>query len=872
MPRRSRRRGDPERGEQLPLVELGGKPQSETPGRHLDPSANSSDGEHKDFDDGANALWSLYGKEAQAHDEALFKGILAEMDGVPTFAGLFAAVLTSFLVDSLKNLQPDPAQQSVYYHQQSVAMLAQISQQVASIAPQVSVPSTPPPPYPAFQPSGADLQVNNFWLLGLVCSLSVALLATYIQQWVRSYMEVLQKYDHPLERARFRQFFFEGARSTRFVARVVPTLIRLSLILFFIGLVISVYNTNPSLGNVTAVYICLYGLYSLYNTIMSLWEPQSSYQTPFPQPVVSWIQRHVLSYFGGRFLSKELASMDLETRRKRMVMKEPDGRKDRDVRAIQWLINRTAANAETETLALAIPGSFNTEWGQDVWKKVSSQAHDKLEPPTGPSPAGSQVTLIPHSPHPPEAAAGDTISRSVAYLFETCDHHSYFESEEARHRRMRACVEAAASLVCRLDYRLDWFGEVSKVVSEIGQIEKVNSPTTISDTSFIMRWTCLSLMDIQRILGRNKLRVLAGNAVNGLVRFQTGRGQPDPTGREGAQRVDEYLKTGWERVEDLRRAFEPWTQKRTSEQVEEILLTHEQQISELERIKSKADELAVVDREVSVYQDAMDDATHRLTRQLPGVSFDELTSDTFNTPGTGSAPLTQLIFPGQRLQALARLGLRLREVLDGRVTEGYEEVLDNLKSVDRVSVSLRRPNDLMRRQLWRLQDLHDGGGLGFSIELFFLSLRRLLSISSLDESNSVFYTGTFKVITSHWMEGKESPGTHCILLNIICDLIIPGRGTFSDFSYPESITTMLVDTVGNMLQGYVDPDEDIRSAVREIECADPDSDIRDAVLEIDDVEPIRMDRKELQRKALAAFPRFRNNPGYLEHVVVDPVG
>ncbi|KAH9051689.1 hypothetical protein EDB87DRAFT_1693948 [Lactarius vividus] len=68
------------------------------------------------------------------------------MNGIPTFAGLFAAILTSFLLDSLQNLQPDPTQQSVYYQQQFVAMLAQISQQIASIALQVSVPSTPPPP------------------------------------------------------------------------------------------------------------------------------------------------------------------------------------------------------------------------------------------------------------------------------------------------------------------------------------------------------------------------------------------------------------------------------------------------------------------------------------------------------------------------------------------------------------------------------------------------------------------------------------------------------------------------------------------------------------------------------------------------------
>ncbi|KAI9431467.1 hypothetical protein H4582DRAFT_1787868, partial [Lactarius indigo] len=149
---------------------------------------------------------------------------------------LFAGVITSFLVDSLQDLQPDPAQQSVYYQQQSVAMLAQISQQIASIAPQVSISSTPPPPYPAFKASHTAVQVNIMWLSGLVLSLCAALLAIFIQQWVRSYMEALQEYDHPLKRARFRQFFFDGAQSTLLMAKIVSFLIRFSLLLFFIGL------------------------------------------------------------------------------------------------------------------------------------------------------------------------------------------------------------------------------------------------------------------------------------------------------------------------------------------------------------------------------------------------------------------------------------------------------------------------------------------------------------------------------------------------------------------------------------------------------------------------------------------------------------
>jgi hypothetical protein len=209
-------------------------------------------------------------------------------------------------------------------------------------------------------------------------------------------------------------------------------------------------------------------------------------------------------------------------------------------------------------------------------------------------------------------------------------------------------------------------------------------------------------------------------------------------------------------------------------------------------------------------------------------------SDTF-------APVhPQLIFPGQQLQALAQLGSKLREVLDGQVADGHEEVLESLKSIDQVPVSMRRPNGLMKRQLWRLQDLRDGSGLGFTTELFFLSLRKLLSIPSFHESNRVFYIGAFKIITSHWEESKDSPGTQHILLDILCDLIIKGRGVFSDFLYPEPITGMFVDMLSHMLQGYTGPDEHIRDAVREIENVDS---------------LICMDMR-LRRMALAALPQY----------------
>ena len=41
--------------------------------------------ERKDFDDSANPLWSLYGKEAKSRDEARIQALKDDMDGVLIF-------------------------------------------------------------------------------------------------------------------------------------------------------------------------------------------------------------------------------------------------------------------------------------------------------------------------------------------------------------------------------------------------------------------------------------------------------------------------------------------------------------------------------------------------------------------------------------------------------------------------------------------------------------------------------------------------------------------------------------------------------------------------------------------------------------------
>ena len=106
----------------------------------------------------------------------------------------------------------------------------------------------------------------------------------------------------------------------------------------------------------------------------------------------------------------------------------------------------------------------------------------------------------------------------------------------------------------------------------------------------------------------------------------------------------------------------------------------------------------------------------------------------------------------------------------------------------------------MQRQLWRLQDLHDGGGLGFTVDVFFHILSHLLSTSSSTESHSALYTGTFRAITSDWRKHKHSLGTQKLLLHI-------ATSRFWEFDeyYPAYIVDEFLLLLGNIFEGQTGP-------------------------------------------------------------------
>jgi len=723
-------------------------------------------------------------------------------------------------------------------------MLDQISHQIASIGGQISSNfSTPSLPYPPFHPLASDRRVTIFWLLSLICSLIAALLATLVQQWSKVYLHIFQQASNPLQIARFRAFLFEGSERLPVLAEVVLALIHISLSFFLLGLCDFIMQIDKTIFSIILVPITLCASFYLYCIIAPMRNPQSPYRTPFSGFIWFLIQKLLRSPCFSRFRGQWVKPTSIGKHQEQCSMEKAERRMNRDVRAIQWLVDRINGSDEMQALVLAIPGSFNGEWGQGVWKGVV------IDQST--SPADLQARS---HPGPPLTREGTELCRRVRYFFETYrDEGNFIHTGIGRTRRMRGYVETAASLVCCTGVELGLFGEVGELLSEMGEKEKTYDPSKIRSTpSFAVRLTCLSLVAIRKMVGDNRLRLqeLAKLSLDDIPRLQKGYGYHQDTMSlmAIAQRVDDYLTMSWAHVVELHLAVQSWNMNRAESDIKRLLNSHGESISELERIAYVAGGVEEVDWHFSLLLDTIDETTHKLMQRLPGVFFDKPKPDkpstigeVFGFPSVGNTPVPpQLIPPGRQIQSLCTLGRKLRDIIEGRNPESQEETLKNLGSVCKIPVSLSGLNYLMKRQLWRLLDLRDGSGLGFTIELFFLALRQLElpSTSSPSELKKIFYTGTFEAITSDWKNSKDSVGTQRVLLDLICDLVIESRGAFSDFRYPPYIVELLLELVGKMIEGHEGFRQHIDDIIQELEEVNfrnlTDNDLRDKALKVID--------------------------------------
>ena len=130
--------------------------------------------------------------------------------------------------------------------------------------------------------------------MSLVISITCALLATLLQHWARRYLKVTQTRYSLHKRARLRSFFAEGIEKSLLplVVEALPTLVYVSLFLFFAGLAVFLWNVNltvfKSVLSWISVCTVLYGCI----TLVPIFRPDSPYYTPLTplaRPVIAAI-------------------------------------------------------------------------------------------------------------------------------------------------------------------------------------------------------------------------------------------------------------------------------------------------------------------------------------------------------------------------------------------------------------------------------------------------------------------------------------------------------------------------------------------------------------------------------------------------------
>ena len=750
-----------------------------------------------------------------------------------TQAGLFSAVLTAFLIDSKQNLKAKPEDKMEYYFQQNNALLDQISRQISSIAPQLSIPSTPPAPFPDFSPSSSDIRVNVFWFMSLIFSLSAALIATLVQQWVRDYMHVFHRYSDPLKRARLRQYLVEGlGRSYMLVgAEAVPGLLHVSLFLFFLGLCDFIFNINTEVALSTATPIAIIGLLYIFTTVAPVINPQWPYRNSFSGLIWYAMQkfgRHQYKDRGPRGALKSLSS-NIAGGQMQLAMAATKNRQERDLRAIRWLVSNVTEGVGMESFVMAILSLFNEEWGVGMWGEVLEDSNTSWNEP-GPSRMQSIFhSLIPMVrsrtasdsransaplalvPRPPRFYSHSTnahtqgkdtlleLSARVGRLFDTCKDKGLFASDQLWRRRTRACVETTALLVCRLGAELHQFGDTVTLLGDIGSDQTVREASTVgNEQSFVMRWTCLSLVAIRHVLeSESSLRMYAELASRELE------------SKDHNSTAVEKIIHAFNQASNCLKPFSGlsiWRGDETEGRVEEILRRFDSQISELEQIDINNVGFQSHDLSISKVQQSIDRITHGIiTRQSPGVKSDDSESESVDLDQYVELfrdPRALLfIFPLRNLCRIQTFAQTLRRILDGE--KGVDTVQKTIKdlrefvSLSTWSIKPDQTDKLLHRQLWRLQDL-SAGGLGFTVELFFLALKKLLSTPSSKESHPELYIGTFRAIAARGSDYSASPGTQKLLL----DMVVPDWGIIFDFDYPDKVVTESLKFLGSILAGH----------------------------------------------------------------------
>ncbi|KAI5830384.1 hypothetical protein K523DRAFT_372222 [Schizophyllum commune Tattone D] len=229
-------------------------------------------------------IWSVYNDEAQIADTELVKGLNGTLDVLMVFAGLFSAVVTTFVAQSSQALNP-----LADYAQMTTSLLYELTRLQRAMATGASIEDIPD-----FQASSTpntyaltDVWVNGLWLVSLTLSLLTALISHFNSVTG----------SNPRDRTYVRQYRLRsfGHWKVPEIVGFLPALLSTALLLFFAGLSVYVAPMNTAILTVIVILSAASFLAYLLTIILPIFVPHCAYKTPTSDYII--VFAHVMTSY-----------------------------------------------------------------------------------------------------------------------------------------------------------------------------------------------------------------------------------------------------------------------------------------------------------------------------------------------------------------------------------------------------------------------------------------------------------------------------------------------------------------------------------------------------------------------------------------------
>ncbi|KAF8145670.1 hypothetical protein K438DRAFT_2028671 [Mycena galopus ATCC 62051] len=213
-----------------------------------------------DYRQNSGPVWNVYNDESAFFDNDMINECGDNLDVLLIFAGLFSAVLTTFVAQTSQALSPDNTVISNSILLELVSL--QRAQANGTSFDSISSADT------SFTAAPTDIWVNGLWFTSLSLSLATALLAVLAKQWLHQYSSFLT--GSACERALIRQFRYTSFDrwGVQFIISLLPTVLHLSLLLFMAGLTVFLYALDHTIAGVVASITGF--LYVVYTVMIAL--------------------------------------------------------------------------------------------------------------------------------------------------------------------------------------------------------------------------------------------------------------------------------------------------------------------------------------------------------------------------------------------------------------------------------------------------------------------------------------------------------------------------------------------------------------------------------------------------------------------------